>query len=653
MKNNILLLILVLSLQLQAKKLALIIAVGTYPIESGWGNISSLNDILLIKNSLLQNGFLEENITIITDEKASKKGILDAVAKLQANVKKGDIVVLHYSGHGQQIFDDNGDEIDDKDEAIIPYDAFADYSDSYKGEKHLRDDELARIITNFRNKLGKAGQLLVLLDSCHSGSATRGEKTRGGYPTFAPLDWKPKTSEKTKGSAMFEKMAIDEDNSPFIMITGASADELNYEYQGFGSLSYAFSKAMADLGTDFSYRQLFCKIAANMNVITPKQTPTIEGDIDYKLFKGDYLVQQSYYEISKFSKPDLLQLNAGKLNGLFDKTTVFVLPAGTLKVDKSKVITSGTITNANFNTAIIKLDKSLPDSNPKKYWIFVDQFGYGDITLQVYIEPSDIESSIKDGVNCFLIKNNLGEVVEDSQRCDIIISGGKSEYILKSAHGEIIIDHFTTTSEADDLEIINEKLFNYAQGKYLKDLSLKNYNYQFEFKLIPVEYNADNNRAGELKPENSFYDESGIFKVNTTDNFVVLQVTNKSEIPIYFSIIEINSKGEISSFMPNTNCELNNNERRLDPGKTMLFKDCVYSFSPPFERLVLKGFATSTPINFQPTVQTKGRGTRRNNANPLENFIQKSYTHGRGADGNSSSEEIDGYSAEFVYEIVK
>ncbi|SHG20663.1 Caspase domain-containing protein [Flavobacterium fluvii] len=655
MKKIILLLLILSNLQLQAKKRALIIAVGDYPKESGWGSISSLNDVPLVKNSLLKNGFLEEDITVLTDANADKKGILEALTKLQSKIVKGDIIMIHYSGHGQQIFDDNGDEIDGKDEAIVPYDAYARYSDNYKGENHFRDDEIGNVITSFRNKLGKSGQLLMLLDSCHSGSATRGtgEKTRGGEPTFAPVGWKEKDLINQKGSAMFEKAAIDKDAAPFVMITGASADELNYEYEGFGSLSYAFSKAMTDLGTDFSYRQLFSKITTNMNVITPKQTPTIEGDVDYKLFKGEYVAQQTYYEINKIAKPDILQINAGKLNGLFDKTTVFILPAGTSKVDKSKVITTGTITNAGFSSATIKLDSALPDENQKKYWIFVDKLSYGDIALKVYLEPSVTDPVAKEGVSSFLSKNNIGEIVADSKSSDIVISRGKSEYVLSSSHGEETIDKIASTRGSNDVEIINQKIFNYAQGKYLKDLSLKNYNYEFEFKLLPVEYNKDTNTAGELKPENSFYNSSGTFEVNTKDSFVVLQVTNKSERPIYFSIIEINSKGEINPFMPNGNCTLNNNERKLEPGKTMIFKDCVYSFGPPYERLILKGFATSTPINFQPTVQARGAGSRGVGENPLENFIQQSYAHSRGAEANSPSEKIDGFSAEFVYEIVK
>lgn len=652
MKKIILLVVFLISLQSHATKRALIIAVGDYPENSGWGSISSVNDVPLIKNSLLINGFLEQDITILLDAKANKQGILDALEQLQSKIVKGDIIVIHYSGHGQQIFDDNGDEIDNKDEAIVPYDAFARYSDTYKGGNHLRDDTIGNIITNFRNKLGKSGQLLVLLDSCHSGSATRGAKARGGQGTFAPVGWSEKTSEKTNGSAMLEKTIIDKDAAPFVMITGASAEELNYEYEGFGSLSFAFSKAMTDLGTDFSYRQLFSKITTNMNVISPKQTPTIEGDMDYKLFKGEYLAQQKYYEINTISKPDIIQINAGKLNGLFDKTTVIIMPAGSSKVDASKIIAKGSITNAKFNSATIKLDKKLEDTNQKKYWVFVDQLSYGDIVLKVYLDSKVTEATIKEGVSSFLTKNNIGKVVDDIQKSDVIVSKTASDYVLNSSHGISPIDQFTCSRGPNDLDLITQKLFNYAQGQYLKNLSLKNLDFEFEFKLLPIDYNSETNTAGELKSENSSYNSCGIFEVNTTDSHVVLQVTNKSQKTLYFSIIEINSKGEISSFLPNDKCELNDSERKLEPGKTMIFKDCVYTFGPPFERLILKGFATSSPINFQPTVQTRGEGTRAGN-NPLENFVKQTYSQSRGSEGNSVSNEVDGYSTEFVYEIKK
>src|SRR5690606_18726324 len=102
---------------------------------------------------------------------------------------------------------------------------------------------------------------------------------------------------------------------------------------------------------------------------------------------------------------------------------------------------------------------------------------------------------------------------------------------------------------------------------------------------------------------------------------------------------------------PNDNCPLTNDERKLAPGQSMIFKDCIFSFGSPFERLILKGFATTTPINFQPTVATRGAGSRGGD-NPLEKFIQQSYTQSRGMTANSTSDDVDGFSTQFVYEIV-
>lgn len=638
------------------KKRALIIAVGDYPSGSGWGVISSASDIPLIKQSLLDNGFLNEDIEILIDKQATKEGIVSALEKLQSKITKGDIIVIHYSGHGQQIFDDNGDEVDGKDESIIPYDAFARYSDAYKGENHLRDDQIGNIIINFRNKLGKSGQLLVLFDSCHSGTMSRGGgKVRGGQATFAPEGWKGKTDDKnSEGSDMLEKAFVTSDTSPFVMISGASANELNYEYDGHGSLSYAFSKAMKDLGKDFTYRQLFSKILANMNVISPNQTPTIEGDMDYKLFKGEYVTQQTYFEISEITKPNLIQINAGKLSGLFTNTTVFILPEGTSKVSPDKILAKGTITNTNFNSATITLDKDLSNPNKKNYWVFIDTPSYGDIALKVFIDPKTVTDKIfKDGVSAFLSEKHFGEVVQKDQNSDVTISKDKNDYVLNSSKGVVPIDVVAPSRGTESVDLINQKLFNYAQGQYLKNLSLKNHAYEFEFKLLPIEYNAETKTSGALKPENSNINKSGVFEVNTTNSYVVLQVTNKSDKPIYFSIIEINSKGEINPFMPNNDCTLGNEERKLAPGKTMVFKDCVYSFGPPFERLVLKGFATSSPLNFQPTVVSRGATGRGFNDNPLEGFLQQSYSQSRGANGNNATDKVDGYTTEFVYEIVK
>ena len=644
------------SLNVMAERYGLIIAVGDYPAKTGWSSISSINDIPLINNTLVNQGFKPENITILKNEEATRVGILKAINNLQSKIKLGDIIVIHYSGHGQQIFDNNGDEIDGKDEAIVPYDALVRYTSNYKGENHIRDDELGNIIANFRNKLGKNGQLLILLDSCHSGSSTRGGIARGGKGTFAPPNWTPTSDKNITGSDMVERTIVNPEAAPFVMLSGASADELNYEYEGYGSLSFAFAKAMNELGSDFTYRKLFSSISANMNVISPRQTPTIEGDADYKLFKGDYVKQQPYFEVSKIARPDIIKINSGKLQRLFDGTTVNILPAGTSKVEDNNIITKGTITRATFNESFIKLNTPLSSANEKEFWVFIDQPSYGDLALNIYFDKSLKSETVTKNVSKYLEENKLGEIVLDSTKADLIIEELERNTqlsIITRNGGNKVYSQIRVDGDYN-YKPVTETLFNYAQGSYLKKLKLDNLDYEFEFRLLPVTVDEETNELNYFE-ENAYTDEAGKFKVNTTGDLVVLEVTNKSNRPIYFSIIEINTKGEISPFMPSDNCERNNNERLIPAGETSIFKNCRYDFYAPYETLILKGFATPTPINFQPTIVSRGQSnsTRGSVTNPLEGFMSKTYSQTRGSGGNQSSGKIDGFSTEFVYEIVK
>ena len=109
-------------LQSQTKR-ALIFAIANYPENSRWKTLSSLNDVPYIDSALLNQGFLPKDITIVTDAAATREGIDIAFKALVAKVQRDDIVVIHFSSHGHQIQDDNGDEADGLDECIVPYDA--------------------------------------------------------------------------------------------------------------------------------------------------------------------------------------------------------------------------------------------------------------------------------------------------------------------------------------------------------------------------------------------------------------------------------------------------------------------------------------------------------------------------------------------------
>ncbi len=95
--------------------------------------------------------------TVLLTKKATRANTLGGMRKAAKALKSGDLFFLSYSGHGGQVPDANHDEPDKKDETWCLFDG------------QLIDDELYFELSKF-----KAGvRILVLSDSCHSGSVTR------------------------------------------------------------------------------------------------------------------------------------------------------------------------------------------------------------------------------------------------------------------------------------------------------------------------------------------------------------------------------------------------------------------------------------------------------------------------------------------------
>ena len=168
-------------------KRALVIGLGEQE-DASWAKINGDKDVPYVQQMLKSVGY--PDVRTLVNKQATKAAIIAAFKELTSQCAVGDIVYVHFSGHGQLVTDVNGDEDDGWDEAWIPYDAYLRYDEKrYKGEKHLIDDELNTLLTAIRNKIGDNGKLLVVVDACHSGDSSRGddidETVRGGRDEFS------------------------------------------------------------------------------------------------------------------------------------------------------------------------------------------------------------------------------------------------------------------------------------------------------------------------------------------------------------------------------------------------------------------------------------------------------------------------------------
>lgn len=246
MKRILLLILLVLPVCLTAQnRYALLIGIGDYPPDSGWNKIHGDNDVTIIKTLLLEQGTIADNITVLTNAEATKSGIVTAMDQLRGRVQKGDVVYIHFSGHGQQVTDLNGDEVDYFDEAWIPYDAKKRFiPGEYEGENHIIDDDLNAFLNGLRSKVGTLGKIILVADACHSGSGSRSLMNEEEYVRG--------TDEKFIIPGGGANIVRKEAPVYWLHVAACKPYQTNYEYKTadgtyYGSLSYVISIGNIDL----------------------------------------------------------------------------------------------------------------------------------------------------------------------------------------------------------------------------------------------------------------------------------------------------------------------------------------------------------------------------------------------------------------------
>ena len=263
---------------------ALLIGINKYMIP-GADLRGCVNDVQNMSQALVTwFGFKKPDITLLVDQAATKKAMEAGITKLIRDARKGDTIVLHYSGHGSNVPDDDGDEADERDEILCPTDL--DWKDT------LRDDWLRKRFDTL-----KAGvNLTVIMDCCHSGTNTRAI-TPPDAPIkerYLPSPWDLVAAEsgrrlrgkvtgrlrKSTGTSRSPKDIVVAD-LPELLITGCrdtqtSADAfIDGAYTG--ALTYSLVDAMKKASGKLTCRELHAKASAVLKARQFDQVPQLEG----------------------------------------------------------------------------------------------------------------------------------------------------------------------------------------------------------------------------------------------------------------------------------------------------------------------------------------------------------------------------------------
>ena len=265
-------------------KRALLIGINRYQID-GADLRGCVNDVKDLSAALVEfYGFSKKDISVLTDGAATKKAMEAGIKALVRDSKEGDVAVLHYSGHGSNVPDDNDDEADGRDEILCPTDL--DWKDP------LRDDWLRSTLDGLRDGVS----FTAIMDCCHSGTNTR-EFLPPDAPVkqrYLPSPWglvaaesgrslPRKVLSELRKSPPAARKARDIVNAdlPELLITGCrdtqtSADAfINGRYNG--ALTYGLVNAIRKAKGKLTYQDLHDRIVAVLKQKKFDQVPQLEG----------------------------------------------------------------------------------------------------------------------------------------------------------------------------------------------------------------------------------------------------------------------------------------------------------------------------------------------------------------------------------------
>lgn len=638
-----LLILLLLNINCYATKRALIIAVANYTEESGWMPVSSDRDAQLISFALQKQGFDLKNINIILDKRATKASIIKAFEELEKSSELNDLIYIHFSGHGQQIYDDTKDELDGYDESLIPFDAPKKYSEKYKGENHLRDDELSVCLTKLRSKVGSRGEVLFTIDACNSGTAARSGKTfRGTKDKFSPSDF-GETNQNTRIKESFfqeysQQSEIIESLAPLVVISATAQDQLNYEYTDhkgntYGSLSFAFAKVIATAKINWTYRTFFERIKVEMMKVAPMQSPEIEGSVDKLIFGGSFVKQQPYFTVEKVISSNTCVIKGGSVMGLTKGSILNIFPENTKSNKSSNILGSAEIIEIAPLSATLKWLKPISAKTLKSAWIFPERIALEEVNVSVFLQIESIQSELVNKE----IKNLRGiKIVNRKEEANLIIVERDNELEMQDVKGNVIIALSLNAFPAKIVAALLSEIQRYKQAKLLANLEISDHSINVELELIPVTVKkTDGKWFVDKQLDIASKMENGSIHFNASDCFKI-KIKNSGNKKAYYQIIDISPSNRIDVLYPSKSSNRTPSECSIMPKNEIVLKD-IFVIGEAKGTEIMKVIASNEPINLEPIITSEG-ATKKGNLHNLELIIAQSFDKTRTLPISSSPE---------------
>lgn len=623
----------ILPLKAQQKH-ALIVAIGDYPTFSNenlnWADLSSINDVELIKELLEKQAFDQKKVTYLLNKKATSANLHQTFDSIVATLSKGDIFYFHFSGHGQQVGDLDPknfpkikyikqDEEDGLDETLVLYNAPQRNFEGYDFSEHFYDDQLNYHLSRIQEKLGSSGQVIVVIDACHSGSATRGAEeivVRGSQVSLLPEGYEVKS--QTDGGIGYDadlNYKADQSLAPMIAFFGCKAEQVNREIRdrngkGYGSLTYFLTKSFYELKDKSSFQNLFAKVNEKMILqFRSQQNPVFEGtNLNSLIFNGKVIEQEPFFSLTELFSTTA-KIEGGQLQGLQVGDSIGFFPNTTMEIKGLKPAFIGTLSEVGVHESTVTLSANFRGSAEEyvKYRAFIlsavneANLIYLKLAIQSKTLKKEALKYFEQHKDVRVVDANFAYLIVDT----LINNESKLRvYIGNNQTNPLRSMPFRKVNTSGAWDTLLTELRQSVRTDIFRKIELESDFLNVEVKLLDAS-------KIEIAPGQLVFKDKEIF---------FIQLTNTCAFTVYFNLVDIYPTNQID--LPNKA-----NNLLLPPNQPRFFSSKV---GPPYGMEQFKLLFTDKPIDLTSLKQNGSQLTRGGDTNPLMQYVDAQSAGTRG-----------------------
>lgn len=602
---------------------------STNPKGKYWWNLHTADEVDMLANILKDHYKFDEVTVLKTNADTTHRSIVDHFRKLLVEpTHEGDIAYFHFSGHGQQVPDDGdpGDiEPDGMDETIIP----SDYVSRQDPAKNIRDDEIGKLLDELSTR--KPGNVTISLDSCFSGTATRGGDevlVPRGEGWHGPM---PKRGEDrgdddvgtglTRGGQAPMNYVFLSAASPRQVANEAIRETVDSAGKKTPVLMGAFTMALADALSQAtettSYRDLYYQVCAKVTAGTRgRQVPQIEGLLDTTLMNGS-AVHVDPFILLRNGTNGTTMLEAGKLQGMTAGSKYLICPAGTLtKKDCTSPVAEASVADIYQTESVLNTKgKKITVDAAKPFRAFETEHAFDFSALKVTVADLAAVDGGRDAailVSKFALADTTTRrgtadydiLIRPASESDRNLEGLPADFkgvVLQRPDGTIV----AKPPAGPDLgKNIQEALKNEIRWKTVANMTPVNTEIKIDARLYLTDGTRDEAKvfhesaAGQALVEAAKKSSANNNLNFEVDKYVWLEVKNPNSYSVYVTVLDLSPDGVIAAAFPNYAAGFPTNNE-IAAGDTLRLP---FHLTPPVGAEMFKILVTKQNTDFSPLV---------------------------------------------------